>query len=118
MRTKHRLNISVIAHAKIFDTLSQWTAVSYFAIEMNYLSGTLPDVIGSSWIQLDTFTVSENMLIGTIPSSIGNWSKARFFWIADNLFSGTLPETIGAWNALASFNVSCSWLRAFVKMVY
>ena len=50
------------------------------------------------------------MLSGTIPSSVGNWSKVRFFWIADNLFNSTLPDTIGEWKALQSFNVRFSWL--------
>ena len=60
---------------------------------------------------MDTFTVNENMLSGTIPSSVGNWSKVRFFWIADNLINGTLPDTIGEWKALESFDVRFSCLR-------
>ena len=118
--TRNSLNICIIAFAKIFDnafrgtlpdTLSQWTALSDFEIEMNAFSGTLPAIIGSSWTQMDTFTVNENMLSGTIPSSVGNWSKVRFFWIADNLIDGTLPDTIGEWKALESFDVRFSWLR-------
>ena len=85
---------------------------------MNAFSGTLPDSIGSAWTQMDTFTANENMLSGTIPSSVGNWSKARFFWIADNQINGTLPDTIGEWKALQSFDVSLSRLRRLCSDVF
>jgi hypothetical protein len=92
------------------DSIGQWTALTYFDVSGNALTGTLPNSIGQ-WTSLTSFDVSYNFALrGTLPYSVGQWNDLTHFDAPLNVFTGTVPSSIGNWTALTYFDVRGNFL--------
>jgi hypothetical protein len=89
---------------KLPDNIGQWTGLTYFSIYDNAVNGTLPDSIGLL-TALTYCDVSYSDLTGTLPFSIGEWTGLTYFDAYDNAFSGMLPDSIFQWTSLSRFFV-------------
>ncbi|CAL5045929.1 unnamed protein product [Urochloa decumbens] len=67
----------------------------YFNIQLNNLSGILPNTISNLSQELQGFSVGENSITGHIPAGLGRYYKLRTLGFAENLFTGTIPSDIG-----------------------
>ncbi|XBJ11355.1 hypothetical protein VPH35_016062 [Triticum aestivum] len=64
-------------------------------LQLNNLSGILPNSIGNLSQKLETVQVGGNQISGHIPTGIGRYYKLTKLEFADNLFTGTIPSDIG-----------------------
>ncbi|KAM3405042.1 hypothetical protein ACQJBY_007872 [Aegilops geniculata] len=64
-------------------------------LQLNNLSGILPNSIGNLSRKLETLQVGGNQISGHIPTGIGRYYKLTKLEFADNLFTGTIPSDIG-----------------------
>ncbi|CAL4992840.1 unnamed protein product [Urochloa decumbens] len=67
----------------------------YFNIQLNNLSGILPNTISNLSQELQEFLLGGNNIAGNIPAGIGRYYKLRTLEFADNLFTGTIHSDIG-----------------------
>ncbi|TVU30657.1 hypothetical protein EJB05_22288, partial [Eragrostis curvula] len=64
-------------------------------IQLNNLSGILPNTIANLSQELQYILVGGNQIAGNIPAGIGRYYKLSRLEFADNLFTGTIPSDIG-----------------------
>lgn len=69
--------------------------LQYLDVQMNFLSGTLPDTLFSNAVTLRTLSLGQNKFSGTLSLSFGNMKNMKNLLLLSNRFSGTIPSTIG-----------------------
>ncbi|XP_022747974.1 receptor kinase-like protein Xa21 [Durio zibethinus] len=69
-------------------------AITYFAIEGNYIVGRMPAGFGNL-INLEALSAGQNQLSGSIPSVIGRLQKLKLFAVDINSISGSIPTSLG-----------------------
>ena len=62
------------------------------SLQMNNLSGTLPESFGESLFQLQALTLDRNQISGSIPESYSELRNLRLVAMPLNLLSGTIPS--------------------------
>lgn len=109
--------------------MTHMTELSFFDIDVNELTGTLPNPSPGSWQKLEIFWtrsnnfvgtlssgfanlpmlrdlyVQYNELTGTVPSELGKITTMEWFAIDYNNFHGSLPTEIGSWTKIIHFEV-------------
>uniref|UniRef100_A0A0D9XIP5 Receptor kinase-like protein Xa21 n=1 Tax=Leersia perrieri TaxID=77586 RepID=A0A0D9XIP5_9ORYZ len=67
----------------------------YINLQLNNLSGILPNTIANLSQQLQSIRLGGNKISGHLPKGIGRYDKLTSLEFADNLFTGTIPPDIG-----------------------
>nr|ABN10014.1 Xa21-like protein [Triticum turgidum] len=76
-------------------SLANCSSLFIVDLQLNNLSGILPNSIGNPSQKLETLQVGGNQISGHIPTGIGRYYKLTMLEFADNLFTGTIPSDIG-----------------------
>uniref|UniRef100_A0A452ZG87 Receptor kinase-like protein Xa21 n=1 Tax=Aegilops tauschii subsp. strangulata TaxID=200361 RepID=A0A452ZG87_AEGTS len=76
-------------------SLANCSSLSTVDLQLNNLSGILPNSISNLSQKLETLQVGGNQIAGHIPTGIGRYYKLTVLEFADNLFTGTIPSDIG-----------------------
>uniref|UniRef100_A0A0D9YP59 non-specific serine/threonine protein kinase n=1 Tax=Oryza glumipatula TaxID=40148 RepID=A0A0D9YP59_9ORYZ len=77
------------------SSLANCTQLKKFALDANFLQGTLPRSVGNLPSQLNWLFLKQNKLSGAIPSEIGNLKSLTVMYMDNNMFSGSIQPTIG-----------------------
>jgi hypothetical protein len=78
---------------KIPGDMDRLTNLLYLYLYSNYLSAELPLLTGLQ--NVTYFGIQENMLSSTLPSWLGSISSITQLNVGDNMFWGTLPSELG-----------------------
>lgn len=70
------------------------TCVSYLALVLNQLYGSIPSIIGDL-VNIDTLAMNDNQFTGSIPSNIGYLRKLQMLDLSNNKITGKIPDSIG-----------------------
>ncbi|GMP71280.1 hypothetical protein CsSME_00029757 [Camellia sinensis var. sinensis] len=85
-----------LSYNRFEGPLPLWsTNATYFFLQSNNFSGSIPSNIGELMLQMQYLFLSENLLNGTIPSSICTMNSLRQLSLRTNQLSGELPQ---CWN--------------------
>ncbi|KAH6756948.1 hypothetical protein C2S53_012352 [Perilla frutescens var. hirtella] len=82
------------------ESLFNISALRMTTMVDNFLTGTLPTIIGKGSPNLDGLYLGMNNLSGFIPDSLSNASKLVVLDLSKNSFSGTIPDWIGSFREL------------------
>ena len=64
----------------------------YVQIQESWLTGTIPDSLGTGWTKLHTFLVDGNFLWGSFPITFEGNEFLGTVFIDNNRFNGTFPN--------------------------
>ncbi|KAE8800296.1 putative receptor kinase [Hordeum vulgare] len=76
-------------------SLANCSSLLLVNLQLNNLSGILPNSIGNLSQKLEGLRVGGNQIAGLIPTGIGRYLKLAILEFADNRFTGTIPSDIG-----------------------
>ncbi|CAL5075608.1 unnamed protein product [Urochloa decumbens] len=76
-------------------SLANCSNLMSFNIELNNLSGVLPNTITNLSLELQDLYLGGNQIAGHVPASVGRYYKLRSLQFSGNLFTGTIPSEIG-----------------------
>ncbi|XP_062200192.1 probable LRR receptor-like serine/threonine-protein kinase At3g47570 [Phragmites australis] len=76
-------------------SLANCSNLIHFNLQLNNLSGVLPNTISNLSQELQYMGLGGNQIAGHIPTGIGRYHKLTNLEFADNLFTGTIPSDIG-----------------------
>uniref|UniRef100_A0A452ZG73 non-specific serine/threonine protein kinase n=3 Tax=Aegilops tauschii subsp. strangulata TaxID=200361 RepID=A0A452ZG73_AEGTS len=76
-------------------SLANCSSLVLVNLQLNNLSGILPNSIGNLSQKLEGLRVGGNQIAGHIPTGIGRYYKLAILEFADNRFTGTIPSDIG-----------------------
>ncbi|VAH08889.1 unnamed protein product [Triticum turgidum subsp. durum] len=76
-------------------SLANCSSLSLVNLQLNNLSGILPNSIGNLSQKLEGLRAGGNQIAGHIPTGIGRYYKLAILEFADNCFTGTIPSDIG-----------------------
>jgi tRNA A-37 threonylcarbamoyl transferase component Bud32 len=79
----------------------------------NYLSGSIPDTIGSCK-SLEELFMGNNMFSGSIPATLGDVKGLEILDLSSNQISGTIPKTLENLQALLLLNLSFNNLEGLL----
>ncbi|VAI10857.1 unnamed protein product [Triticum turgidum subsp. durum] len=71
----------------------------------NYLSGGMPDEVGSL-LHLKKINMSNNRLTGNIPSTLGQCVDLEYLEMQNNLFAGRIPKTFANLVSIKHMDIS------------
>ena len=79
----------------------------YFDIGRNFISGSIPDDIGTDYSKLKYLHIDHNRLTGSIPNSIPLMANGRMISLLanNNQLSGDVPDNWIMFNKLAQYNI-------------
>ena len=81
--------------------------IFYLDIGRNYISGSIPDDIGTDYGELKYLHIDHNRLTGSIPNTIPLMANGRMIsFLADhNKLSGTVPDNWIMFNKLVQYTI-------------
>ncbi|KAL7537964.1 hypothetical protein ACHAXR_008184 [Thalassiosira sp. AJA248-18] len=80
-------------YGQLPSELGKLNEMRWFAIQDDYLIGTIPDDFGTGWTKLHTFLVGGNFLTGVgFPLTFENNEMLGTIFIDRNLLNGTFPS--------------------------
>ena len=88
------------------DSLRNWRKIEKFWVDANYLSGSIPDWIGTDWPMLRKIDLFNNAFTGAIPESMGQLTLLDYAQLQDNQLSGTIPRALSHLPRLRFLNVA------------
>lgn len=94
-------------------TFSSNGTMIYLDLSYNFLSGTIPENLGSVAF-LQVFNLGHNMLTGTIPSSLGNLKAVGVLDLSHNYLEGLIPGSLGSLSFLSDLDVSNNNLTGLI----
>jgi hypothetical protein len=102
------------------------------SVKKNFISGTIPSILGTALTSLNALQLSGNQLSGTIPTELGLLKDVSFLYLDDNKLTGSLPTEVGLltsviglrvannkltgtipWQELCSGETTLQWLHAY-----
>ncbi|XP_048552778.1 putative receptor-like protein kinase At3g47110 [Triticum urartu] len=75
-------------------------------LQLNNLSGILPNSISNLSQKLETLKAGGNQIAGHIPTGIGRYYQLTMLAFEENLFTGTIPSDIGKLSNLKALSLS------------
>ncbi|XP_037472751.1 probable LRR receptor-like serine/threonine-protein kinase At3g47570 [Triticum dicoccoides] len=87
-------------------SLANCSSLVLVGLQLNNLSGILPNSIGNLSQKLETLQAGGNQISGHIPIGIGRYYKLTMLAFEDNLFTGTIPSDIGKLSNLKVLSLS------------
>ncbi|KAM3262367.1 hypothetical protein ACQJBY_052839 [Aegilops geniculata] len=105
-----QLTILNLAHNSLDGRIpSKILTISTLSIELdlsnNYLSGGMPDEVGSL-LHLKKINMSNNRLTGNISSTLGQCVDLEYLEMQNNLFAGTIPQTFANLVSIKHIDIS------------
>ncbi|XBH58825.1 hypothetical protein VPH35_080197 [Triticum aestivum] len=105
-----QLTILNLAHNSLDGRIpSKILTISTLSIELdlsnNYLSGGMPDEVGSL-LHLKKINMSNNRLTGNIPSTLGQCVDLEYLEIQNNLLAGRIPQTLASLVSIKHMDIS------------
>ncbi|XP_044979944.1 LRR receptor-like serine/threonine-protein kinase EFR [Hordeum vulgare subsp. vulgare] len=105
-----QLTILNLAHNSLDGRIpSKILTISTLSIELdlssNYLSGEMPDEVGSL-LHLKKINMSNNRLTGNIPSTLGQCVDLEYLGMQNNLFAGRIPQTFANLVSIKHMDIS------------
>ena len=70
------------------------TSVTYFALAINQLTGSIPAELGNL-TSVGYLTLSTNQLSGSIPTALGDLSSLLYLFLYSNALTGSIPSELG-----------------------
>ena len=64
-------------------------------VELEQMTGSIPEYFGDSWKQLKVVKIVRGNLTGMLPKSICNLISLQYLWLFENKLSGPIPSCIG-----------------------
>nr|ABG68038.1 receptor kinase 2 [Triticum aestivum] len=95
LQGKNELQATESRDWDFLTSLANCSSLSTVDLQLNNLSGILPNSISNLSQKLETLQVGGNQIAGHIPTGIGRYYKLTVLEFADNLFTGTIPSDIG-----------------------
>ncbi|EAY78081.1 hypothetical protein OsI_33125 [Oryza sativa Indica Group] len=80
---------------EFLTSLANCSNLIYINLQLNNLSGILPNTIANLSLELQSIRLGGNQISGILPKGIGRYAKLTSLEFADNLFTGTIPSDIG-----------------------
>uniref|UniRef100_A0A0E0J5F3 non-specific serine/threonine protein kinase n=1 Tax=Oryza nivara TaxID=4536 RepID=A0A0E0J5F3_ORYNI len=96
------------------STVSNCRKLSTVQMDLNYITGILPDYVGNLSSQLKWFTLSNNKLTGTLPATISNLTALEVIDLSHNQLRNAIPESIMTIENLQWLDLSGNSLSGFI----
>nr|AAX96570.1 Leucine Rich Repeat, putative [Oryza sativa Japonica Group]ABA95464.1 Leucine Rich Repeat family protein [Oryza sativa Japonica Group] len=96
------------------STVSNCRKLSTLQMDLNYITGILPDYVGNLSSQLKWFTLSNNKLTGTLPATISNLTALEVIDLSHNQLRNAIPESIMTIENLQWLDLSGNSLSGFI----
>nr|ABN10013.1 Xa21-like protein [Triticum turgidum] len=87
-------------------SLANCSSLFIVDLQLNNLSGILPNSIGNLSQKLETLQVGGNQISGHIPSDIGKLSNLRKLFLFQNRYHGEIPLSLGNMSQLNKLTLS------------
>ena len=90
---------------------SSWSGLTNLEnVELQQMTGKIPDFIGNSWRKLQLLIIPRGELVGEIPSSICNLRDLQILWLFQNNLTGSIPSCISELSELTDLELSTNQL--------
>jgi Leucine-rich repeat (LRR) protein len=89
-------------------------ALQSLIIDLNALTGTLPNGFGQNLPELTEIFINANHFSGTLPDSLSNATNVVTVYLATNHFSGQIPSSLKNWVRLADFSLATNALTGTI----
>ncbi|RYH23648.1 hypothetical protein EON65_17670 [archaeon] len=99
------------------DELALFDRLNYCVVDVNMLTGTLPEEFGNyNNLLLNIFAVNNNFLHGSIPSSLGNLRLLVELFMENNFLSSTVPSAMGNMSLLVFLDLTNNMLTGALPL--